>query len=256
MQLTYSLANDAIRVARLLFLHEEGIAFNASYVAPSSQFEALEPAIAYSFYTLMKSSDDCQLTHGELLEVNSPWLTRQVQLDGRPTDDSEWADAACIYAFLEGPTVLPTRWWLKNDGDWLYLLATVWVEQVVEPGAEVLYFWPYPFQDRWQNSDLGYVGLGENPVWDAYGWDEENFYDDTEASPPGAYDVEGNTTLDGAHYWFEFRKALNSGEALDWSWTAGELVGTGETGDLMLGIFDSADLSFYGTYILLQLAEE
>jgi hypothetical protein len=173
-------------------------------------------------------------------DVNSPWLTNQVKLDGRISTAQEWSDAICLDLVLAdrhtGPATLSSRWWVKNDAWWLYLLARVPATASLGDGAYIEYFWPHPYTGRWKHSDLGYIGL-DSVTFDGYGWNESEWSDDTKASPPGKNNVEGAASSDTFYRWFEFRKALFSGDGYDWSWVSGQTVGT--DGDLLVGIYDS-----------------
>jgi len=193
----------------------------------------------------------------ETVEIESSWLRNRVTLDGEMTTAQEWSDAVSVdLTLLEkhiGPATIPSRWWVKNDAEWLYLLARVPVAELEAYAAYIDYFWPYPYVGLWEHSDFGWVDQDDD-TWDAYGWDEVRWYDDTLASPPGENNVEGAASKDGTYYWFEFRKALNSGDGYDWSWAPGETVGTGQTGDLLLGIYDKTVPTYFEEYILLHLA--
>jgi hypothetical protein len=97
---------------------------------------------------------------------------------------------------------------------------------------------------------MGFVRYN-NWTFDAYGWDEVLWYDDTAAEPPGENNVEGAASHDGAHYWFEFRKELDSGDGYDWSFTPGQIV---DTDLLMIGVRDESENVSYAHQIWLQLA--
>jgi hypothetical protein len=59
-------------------------------------------------------------------------------------------------------------------------------------------------------------------------------------------------------YWFEFSKPLDSGDGHDWIWKPGDKVGTGLTGDLMIGSFGTSPVAgeSYGCRLIqLQLAK-
>jgi len=108
------------------------------------------------------------------------------------------------------------------------------------------------------HSDLAYVSFG-GLVWDAYGWDEVTFYDVSLASPPGQNNVEGAGSHDGTYYWFEFRKALDSGDGCDWSLSPGVSFGSRDWspelgGDLLAGLWDNSIGAAYQQYIRIRLS--
>jgi hypothetical protein len=99
-------------------------------------------------------------------------------------------------------------------------------------------------------SDLGMVSL-LNTSFDAYGFDGIQWYDDTLAELPGENNVEGAAAHDGANYWFELRKELDSGDGYDFAFSPGQFVDTGVLG---LIVRDNSEDIGYGGFILLQLA--
>lgn len=182
--------------------------------------------------------EDCRSVTSFEADLYSPWLSNEVTLDGEMTTADEWSDATCVDLDLnvtQSPeddvgAGVPTRWWVKNDAEWVYLLA-----MVPDTGSEVYGAWLGGFWGEygppWEHSDEVWLDQ-EGVAWDGYGWDEESWSYDTDASPPGENNAEGAAVHDGAYYWFEFRKALDSGDGYDWSWTPGEIP----TGDIMVGI--------------------
>jgi len=102
-----------------------------------------------------------QVPSGETAEIESPWLRNEVTFDGKMTAAEEWSDAVCLDLTLleqhEGPATISSRWWVKNDAQWLYLLARVPVAELEAYGAFIDYFWPYPFVD--QGSTVMEAGL-------------------------------------------------------------------------------------------------
>ena len=76
---------------------------------------------------------------------------------------------------------------------------------------------------------------------------------DADALPPGENNVEGLGSYDGTHYWFEFRKELDSGDSYDWSLDPGQIYGLNDGsdylgGNLFLGMRDSsAETGYFGT---------
>jgi hypothetical protein len=186
--------------------------------------------------------------------LTSAWLSNEVVLDGKMTTQQEWSDATSLSLDLleqdVGPATISSRWWLKNDGEWLYLLASVPASELEAWGAYVDYFWS-------EQSDISWVEQGGG-AWDAHAYnpDSGTWTGDTDAASPGTNDVQGAAALEGSTYWFEFRKALNSGDGYDWSLTPGEEFGTGQTGTLYLGVTAQDVSVYYQVPVLLSLAAE
>ena len=111
----------------------------------------------------------CAAVLSGIAEIDSPWLTNQVSLDGRMTFEQEWVDAVCLDIVLQGAWQPRTRWWIKNDDQWLYLLVNVPGNEINPQGVQISYFWPYPYTDKWERSDLGYISA------EIYGWFSEGF---------------------------------------------------------------------------------
>jgi hypothetical protein len=196
-------------------------------------------------------------------EIESPWLRNRVTFDGRMTTAEEWSDAVCFDLTLREPDwssgdlqwgdKIPSRWWIKNDAQWLYLFARVPVAELEAHLAAINYFWPYPHE----HSDAGWVEQ-EGDLFDGYGWDEENWSDDTSASPPGENNVQGVANKDATYHWFEFRKALASGDDYDWDWAAGKTVGS-DDGHVLLGAWGAKAVdtwSWFEVSVLLHLSAQ
>lgn len=190
--------------------------------------------------------------------LHSAYLQNAVTLDGRMTSAAEWAEAAPVDLTLlkwhAGPESVSSRWWVKNDAQWLYLLCRIeWPAQDVDgnDGGQIDYFWPAGSCCPWDHSDLGYAGYDDSTI-DLYGWDEASWYSDTDAG--GTNDVQGAGSHDGTHYWFEFRKRLDSGDGFDWSFRPGQTVGTGYGGDLLVSLWDNSEPSAWETYVAIELA--
>jgi len=181
--------------------------------------------------------------------IESPWLRNETTVDGKLTTAQEWSDAVCLnLSLIEkhiGPAAIASRWWIKNDAVWLYLLARVPVTELEGHGAYIDYFWGQ-YVPPWEHSDFGTVGR-DNQTFDGYGYDDMNWKEDVLAAPPGQNNVQGKASQDTSYYWFEFRKTLNSGEAYDWAWGPGDIV----EADLLIGIYDQT--TFFERYIQLHL---
>ena len=185
--------------------------------------------------------------------IESTWLSSEVVLDGRMTTKGEWSDATSLSLDLlekdVGPATVSTQWWLKNDGEWLYLLVSVPVSELEAWGVYVDYFWA-------EQSDISWVDRGA--TWDAHAYnpDDGTWTGDTDAASPGTNDVEGAVTQEGDTYWFEFRKALDSGDGYDWSIAPGDTLGMGQMGTLYLGVTGQDVAAYYQMPILLELASD
>jgi hypothetical protein len=188
-------------------------------------------------------------------EIWSAQLRNGVSLDGGISSVQEWSDANCYDLVLGNPgtefITLRSRWWVKNDAESLYLLARLPAGAADE--AWIGYFWPHPYTGQWKHSDEGGVGL-RGTLFDRHGWDEREWSDDVKAAPPGRNDVQGLASSDATYTWFEFRKALNSGDGYDWDWSPRGTVGT--EGDLLLGVWDAANQTAPRSYITLVLGTE
>jgi outer membrane protein assembly factor BamD (BamD/ComL family) len=207
----------------------------------------------------------CPSIQSDVVNISSNWSQVPVLIDGKITYGSEWSDASCIsFRLYQGGNTdvlnhVDSQWYVKNDGEWLYILRRT-PNTFEAEGIFVGYYYPYPYTDRWQNSDAGGYSFGAEEPFDLYGWDETRFYADAEAEPPGSIDVQAAATQDENFMWFEMRKKLNSGDVHDWKWNPGMTVGTGETGNLILGgrgrKESSQDVSFYAHPIRLVLAAQ
>jgi Zn-dependent metalloprotease len=178
-------------------------------------------------------------------------LGSPVSLDGRITSPAEWSDAVPQDLTLpkgsSGPDTVPARFWMKNDANWLYILERVtWSGPTsARSDGDISYYWDW-YDGKWPHSDLGGVNF-DGTTFDGYGWDETTWYDDP------VNNVQGAATHDGTYYWFEFRKALDSGDGYDWTFVPGGTYGT-RPPDLMVGFWDDNEEAFYGAHILLQVA--
>lgn len=115
--------------------------------------------------------------------------------------------------------------------------------------AYIDYFWPSCCP--WKHSD--YSGFGLDGIsFDGYGWNDANWSDDTLATALGQNNVKGGASGDSAYRWFEFKKALNSGDGFDWDLVPGQTVGGSQT-SLIVGIYDSTLSSYFEQSIRLHL---
>jgi hypothetical protein len=187
-------------------------------------------------------SGNCESFAQGWAEIHSSWRQNLVVFDGQMTSADEWADTACADVILGVPdwssgekqwgTSVHSQWWIKNDGDWIYFLVRVPASEMEAHAAAMYYFWPQPYVDHWEHSD-GAVLAREDGPQDVYGWDDQAWYDDTDASPPGQNHTYGMSSQDASSTWFEFRKPLNSRDPYDWSWASGDTPH--DTGSLVIG---------------------
>jgi outer membrane protein assembly factor BamD (BamD/ComL family) len=177
------------------------------------------------------------------LFVESNFNSSLTFVDGKITYPSEWANSKCYKVRLaaqppgqgcgSGTSSIPVEWFLMNDKQRLYLLIRFSKNDFIPTGIHFSYFYPYPYTDRWQFSDN--MAFWGSRAFDQYGWDETEFHDDT--SNGGSMNTRAKSSYDNQSYWFEFSKPLDSGDGHDWTWMLGDKVGTGLTGDLMIGSF-------------------
>ena len=213
----------------------------------------LVPTVSIADETLQQSTIwsnfmSCQKAEPGILNINSPWLSNDIILDGKISTAQEWLDAICLDITMDKPGVVPatlsSRWWFKNDAQWLYLLVRVSTVASFGDSAYIDYFWE-------EHSDLSGIDL-DGHSFDSYGYDDPNWSDDILASPPGENNVKGGASGDTTYRWFEFKKALNSGDGYDWNWAPGQTVGTSQTG-LFVGIYDSTRGIYFEKSIQLYL---
>ena len=187
----------------------------------------------------------CVVDYDQYPTISSSSLTYGVRIDGRPSTVYEWADATCMRSTLRVPvsdgervqgTPISVKWWVKNDAKWIYILVQVPVKYGEPGGVYFNHFWPGPYVDGWDHSDGAGLSL-EGEVYDMYGWDEISWKDDEDQG--GRNDTVGAVYQDGNYYWFELKKPLDSGEALDWSWTPG--TNTGIYNSTLLGVYGLVD---------------
>jgi len=175
--------------------------------------------------------DECRSDQGvprDYFPINSPFTTQPVVLDGRISSPAEWSNAFCVDLRMHegidaGSTnVKMMRWWIQNDGQYIYYLARM-PQTPPATGVAVDYFWP-EYSGTWPHSDgLHASTSGQSSDW--ANWDESQWYDDTELSPPGSDNVDAAVVTSGGYVWFEIRKELDSGDQWDWSVAPGDTVG-------------------------------
>jgi len=180
------------------------------------------------------------------LFVESNLTSSLIFVDGKITYPSEWTNSKCYKIRLalqppgqgcgSGTSSIPVEWFLMNDNQRLYLLIRFLKNDFAPAGIHFSYFYPYPYTGRWQFSDS--MAFWVSRAFDQYGWDEIEFHDDT--SNGGSMNTRAKSSYDNQSYWFEFSKPLDSGDGHDWAWKLGDKVGTGLTGDLMLGSFGTS----------------
>lgn len=160
-----------------------------------------------------------------------------VRLDGKMTQSDEWSDtpenhlslpcaASCALSDVKTVDFVV---WAKHDATWLYILYRVdWPTSrgLENDGTYLRYCWGRLGGHPWQFCDATLVKPAQfgatGDFWTAYAIRDDQF-DDTELG--GQNNVQGTMTHDGAHYWFEFRKPLDSGDGHDWILAVGETYG-------------------------------
>ena len=186
----------------------------------------------------------------QTITIVSGWLTQAVNLDGKITTDEEWSDADPSDLFLSNGLGhwLSARVWIKNDLVWLYILMSLeWPADDVDgpDHGQIGYGWKY-------GEDTGMMFFNGHTE-DTCAVNGEPCQDEG-ASPPGENNVEGGASYDGTHYWFEFRKELDSGDGCDWVFVPGQTYQGKEGGWLNIGLFDVSEEKGYWKDIILQLA--
>ena len=196
-----------------------------------------------------KASAKCQFDDGIESEIRfeSPYSTREILVDGKISVVDEWADAFCMdMQFYEKGDMRNAnkryaRWYVQHDDDFIYFLVLVQKEGELT-GVAAEYFWP-AYTGTWAHSDGVYVntsGLSQ----DLANWDESDWYTDEELTPPGKHDVDAAMTEDEGFYWFEFKKALNSNDGIDWAWELGDKIGLSPA-DSFLFVLITEDSYFF-----------
>ena len=202
--------------------------------------------------------------------INNPLLmesklsSSSVFVDGKTTYPTEWMDARCYQLNLvewisgqgcTGNKSIASTWYVKNDARNLYFLIRIPKVYIVPKGVSLAYFYPYPYMNFWAKSDT--MSFGDGIPLDEYGWDDKTWRNDV--SDGGEMNTRAKTTQADQYYWFEFSKPLDSGDGHDWSWKAGDKVGTDITGDLMIGSWGSLPAgggdTFVCRYIQLQFGK-
>jgi hypothetical protein len=198
--------------------------------------------------------------------LKSNWLHNSVVLDGKITSSAEWSDTASTDAELGmgdpvGPPFVSARIWVKNDGEWLYLLFKVpWLSSDVDvdDAMGISFYWG-PFENPWLHFDASLLEFSGYPS-DTYRYNcTGDMIADTDYAPPGQNNLEGFATHDGTHYWFEMRKALSSGDGYDWSLETGRTYGLRDRspdsgGDLHITLWDESLRDQYYRYVRLNIA--
>ena len=183
--------------------------------------------------------------------------SNSVVLDGKITSSDEWAATDAFATSLDLVECWPDGQriknfavmtvWSKNDDTWLYMLYKIaWPPSEIDSNdiafIEIFIGPCCP----WAQIDQGCLLFG-GQTWDGYAYNSEEMYADTDAG--GQNDVEGAATYDGAFYWFEFRKRLNSGDGYDWTLLPAQTV------SLMGGVWDDSIVMAYEGTFLVQLSE-
>jgi hypothetical protein len=202
---------------------------------------------------------DCELDTGaqaEYYPVQSPYISHAIEIDGEITSPEEWSEAPCVDFRLHyginvtNPNFQRSRWWVQNDGQDIFFLVRV-PKEYSPRGVYVNYWWP-EYTGTWEHSDGVYARINDE-VFDHGQWDEMNWQYDTDLDPPGTVDIEARSTEDDEYYWFEIKRALNSGDSYDWVFELGQTYGANPYDMVMIGI-ESAEGTFL-RYIQLEIGE-
>lgn len=211
--------------------------------------------IYYAFFA--PPAQKCSIPKDKTATITSGKRSFSVTLDGKFSSDREWSDATCVDLYLGkdlgDSQVVGTRWYVKNDAQWLYVLVRVPKTVLILTDIEVSYMWQDQADSNMGYSDSGQISHDPTSTEDYYGWDEQRWYEDGSSPNQANNDVKGATSEDEKYIYLEFRKPLNSGEVEDWAWQPGTWVGTGITGDLLFAA--SNEQVWYSRYIKLHLSE-
>lgn len=221
-------------------------------------------------FVVISATFVCTLASKLPLPVVSAWLKNPVTIDGVLTSSDEWVEATpidVVVGIYDSGADFNIRVWAKNDKTDLYLLYRISYHTSRYDDADeagISYTWPALDPLTGWESDAGSCSI--NPIYvgqtrDLYDWNGTHFKNDVEATPPGENDLEGKGTYDGASYWFEMKKPLNSGDGYDWDFELGGTYGwyegtPGKSDNLVIYFFDDSEkVGFYG-YIRLTIASE
>ncbi len=207
--------------------------------------------------TTASGKSECEFDDGKSSEIRfeSPYSENGIVLDGKLSSLNEWSDAFCMdvqfyeWGDMQSGKVKYARWYVKHDEEFIYFLVLVKKELGIK-GVAVDYFWPV-YTGTWAHSDGVYVNLSGSSQ-DLANWDESNWYDDIELSPPGSIDVEAAVKEIEDFYWFEIIKPLNSGDAYDWALEPGDLIGSAPSDSFLFAIV--TEDSFFSRNLKMKLA--
>lgn len=202
-------------------------------------------------------SSQCEFDDGDnsVVTFESPFTTKGIKLDGKVSTKDEWEDAFCMdFQFYEwgdfqNGNKRYARWYVQHDDEFIYFLVLVKMEAGIK-GVAVDYFWPV-YTGTWAHSDGIYVNV-KGEVQDLANWDESDWYDDGDLSPPGSVDGEAVVKEIDNFYWFEIIKPLNSGDAYDWALEPGDLIGSAPSDSFIFVTI--SDNSFYTRSLKMKLA--
>jgi len=185
---------------------------------------------------------DCELDTGSQANyypVKSPFISHSVEIDGEITSTEEWSNAPCIDFRLHyginvtNPNFQRARWWVQNNGQDIFFLVRVPKEHAAR-GLFVDYWWP-EYTGTWEHSD-GIYAKTNGEIRDLGQWDEMQWHEDKDLDPPGTVDIEARSTEDDKFYWFEIKRAMNSGDRYDWIFEPGHKYGANPYDSVMIGM--------------------
>ena len=103
----------------------------------------------------------CSIPKDKIAVITSGKRSFSVTMDGKFSSDKEWSDATCVDLYLwkdlENSQIVGTRWYVKNDAQWLYVLVRVPKTVLELTNIEVTYLW----LDE-ADSNAGYSDSGRN----------------------------------------------------------------------------------------------
>ncbi len=190
--------------------------------------------------------------------IQVPVLQNPVTIDGRIAPSDEWSDTNetsltlrcvvvnCAEAPVDNVEALV---WMKHDYTWLYVLLRVTYPRFfgcpLKCPLFTIGYCEAPPPILTVPCDMGLLGLLDN---------DQSFLEDRWCtrppfggctadinSPGGERNVGGKVIHDGAFWWFEFKKMLDSGDGYDWAFKPGNTYGVpGVNGTITL-TFGSGD---------------
>jgi hypothetical protein len=196
--------------------------------------------------------------------IVSSRLHNQVILDGTISSPEEWSETDPLNIVLTSNNTLnpeiSAQVRSKNDGEWVYFLIRIErdAEKVAnDDSTGISYEWGTN-ENPWKNLDISSMELN-GWIWDAYRKGEETeLVSDEDRSPQGENNIEGFASHDGAYYWFELRKEMDSEDSYDWTLEPGNIYGQRTHmpnigGNMKAIFFDSKEEILFTEFIQLSI---